>query len=199
MSARDQLVILIRHATPRVDPSVAPADWALSPAGLEQSASLAKDLTGYLPAILLSSTESKAAQTAEIIGKALGLAVTLREALQEHRRPGVYLPRDLFESRIAAYFENPSVVVFGEESCDEVGARFQTELDSRFRRAQGRNVLAVTHGTAVASFVRRHWNVDAFALWTSIALPAYVALRVPGFGIVGASGIDERLFSEAGA
>ena len=144
----------------------------------------------------MSSTEPKAEHTASLIARQLGLDSSTSDALREHRRPGEYLPEADFHSRIRDFFENPTRVVYGEESCDDLGLRIENEVHTALSRDQSKNAVLVTHGTAMTSFIMRHWQVDPFALWKSLELPAYLAFTVPAFDIVGMSGIDASLFAE---
>ena len=73
-----------------------------------------------------------------------------------------------------------------------------TRIESEIRRAlssdtrgdTGGNALLVTHGTAISCFLRKFCAVDAFAVWRSLALPAFVALEAPDFGIVDYGGVE---------
>ena len=85
-------------------------------------------------------------------------------------------------------------MVFGEESCDELGLRIENEVLAALSRDQSKNAILVSHGTAMTSFIMRHWQVDPFELWKSLELPAYLAFTVPTFDIVGTSGVDTTLF-----
>ena len=109
------------------------------------------------------------------------------------------MPQAEFHSNIRAVLENPSDVVFGHESADQVAGRIEAEI----RRAlsfdtgdTGGNALLVTHGTAIACFLRKLCAVDAFAAWNSFALPAFVALESQDFDIVDYSGVEIAPFTE---
>lgn len=148
-----------------------------------------------LPATLVSSTEPKAIQTASIIAEYLSLELSTRDGLREHRRSGKFLLKSDFHSSIQAFFEHPTSVMYGQESCDELGLRIKNEIDSALSHDPSKNVILVTHGTAMTSFIMRHWQVDPFELWKSLGLPAYLSFTVPTFDIVGISGVDESLFT----
>ena len=157
---------------------------------------MAEDLAGLLPSILVSSTEPKAVQTAAVISDHLGLELSTWDGLREHRRSGEFLARADFHSSIESFFKIPSKVVFGSESCEELGLRIESEVEAALSHDSEKNAILVTHGTAMTSFVMRHWEVKPFELWKSLELPAYLAFTVPAFDIVGARGLDTTLFAK---
>ena len=148
-----------------------------------------------MPASLTSSTEPKAVvQTAELIARCLGLELSTRDGLREHRRPGEFLSRADFHSNIRTFFENPTSVVYGQESCDDLGLRIENEVVLALSHGHLRNAILATHGTAMTSFIMRHWKVDPLEVWESLGLPAYLAFTVPTFDIVASGNVDESLF-----
>ncbi len=159
---------------------------------------MAADLIRFSPATLASSPEPKAVETATIIGARLGLSVCVRQGLREHRRSVGFLPEAEFHSNIRAVLENPSEVAFGHESADQVAARIEAEILRELGRALlsdisggGRgDALLVTHGTAIACFLRKRCAVDGFAVWKSFALPSFVALEAADFDIVDYGGME---------
>ena len=191
----ESIVALVRHAAPVVDTSVPASSWGLGREGVESCTELAEDLRRFLPASLISSTEPKAEQTARVISELLELDMSASDGLREHRRPGEFLPAADFEARIEAFFRHPDEVVYGKESCDELGLRIQTEVEAALSRDSTKNAILVTHGTAMTSYIMRHWQVDPFELWKSLELPAYLAFTVPTFDIVGTSGVNATLFN----
>ena len=94
------VAILIRHAAPLVEPRVPSSEWRLSHEGREGAESLASTLEKYSPASLASSPEPKALETATIIGAHLGLDVSVRNDLAEHRRSVGFLPQAEFHTSI---------------------------------------------------------------------------------------------------
>ncbi len=192
----ERTVVLARHAAPLIEPEVPRPEWALSPAGLDSCITLAEDLAGLLPSTLVSSTEPKAVQTATVISERLGLNLTTSDGLIEHKRSGEYLSESGFNSRIRSFFQRTDEVVYGQESCEELGLRIENEVEAALSSDSARNAILVTHGTAMTSFIMRHWHVDPFELWKSLGLPAYLAFTVPTFDIVGTRGVDATLFKK---
>ena len=185
----------MRHAAPNIEPEIPPPNWTLSPTGIDSCIALGDDLRSFIPSALMSSTEPKAIQTATVISERLGLDLSTRDGLREHRRSGEFLPESDFHSNIKAFFQNPTKVVFGQESCDALGLRIDEEVDTALSRGQSKNAILVTHGTAMTSFIWRHWQVNAHEVWMSLGLPAYLAFTVPTFDIVGSTGVDTTLLN----
>jgi broad specificity phosphatase PhoE len=77
----------------------------------------------------------------------------------------------------------PAERIFGEESADEAHARFTAALDDVLAAHPWETVAVVTHGTVLALWVARRAQRDAFALWSSLAMPAFVVLTRPDFAI----------------
>ena len=135
-------------------------------------------------------------ETAAIIGARLGLRVRVRDGLAEHRRSVGFLPQSEFHANIRALLENPSEIAFGDESADGVAARIEAEILRAISRADGTAML-VTHGTAIACFLRKYCTVDSFAVWKSLALPAFIAIRASDFGIVDYGGAEIAPITDA--
>jgi broad specificity phosphatase PhoE len=57
-------LILIKHAKPVVTPDLPPEEWSLGDEGRAQAAALAARLKTYAPAVVVSSEERKARETA---------------------------------------------------------------------------------------------------------------------------------------
>ena len=77
-----------------------------------------------------------------------------------------------------------------------MGLRIESEVEAALSHDSENNAILVTHGTAMTSYILRHWQVDPFELWKSLGLPAYLAFTVPTFDIVGARGLDTTLFAK---
>ena len=133
-------------------------------------------------------------ETAEQIGLHLGTGFSVRDDLREHRRPATFLPRTEFIESIRGFFQFPDSVVYGSESCHDVAARIESEIHRAMSGHPDRNLLMVTHGTSMSSFIARHAEADAFSVWDSLGLPAYIAFRLPSFDIVDCDGVDRSLF-----
>ena len=83
---------------------------------------------------------------------------------REYRRSGEFLPRSDFHSGSESFFKNPGKVVFGSESCEEQGLRIESEVEVALLHDSEKNAILVTHGSAMTSYIVRHWQVDPFDL-----------------------------------
>ena len=189
-------MVLIRHSIPEIDPERPGWEWGLSAEGIGRYEPLASDLERFLPAVLVSSPEIKAIETAEQISAKLGIEFSVREGLREHRRTE-FLPLAEFHENIRRFFDSPESIIYGSESSDQAANRIESEIRRALAMCPTGNVLLVTHGTAMTSFIRQHTEADPYEIWKSLDLPSYIALQVPTFDIVGCGGVDRGLFHKA--
>jgi broad specificity phosphatase PhoE len=187
-------LILVRHAAPNPDPCVAPAQWPLSAAGRQSCAALAHVLAPYLPAALFTSREAKAAETAALTARSLGVGFAARPGLQEHARTtGDWLGPEAFQAAIAGLFARPAEVVFGQESADQAHARFAAAVDAVLAEQPDGNVFVFTHGTVLTLFVSRVVpGLQPLDFWRRLRLPAVVVLSRPDLAL-------EAVLPEVGA
>ena len=171
-----------------MDTELPASEWSLSADGIGRCEALASKLERFLPATLLSSPETKAMETAQHIGSHLGIGFSIREDLREHRRPATFLPHSEFQENIRGFFASPDSIVYGSESSSDVARRIEYEIQRALADHPDGNILMVTHGTAMTSFTSRHTDVDAYSLWQSLDLPAYIAFGLPSFDIVDSVG-----------
>ena len=82
-------LILIKHAAPEVVPSVPSEQWRLSDKGRASCTPLAELVRPHAPKAIVSSTEPKAIETAELVAKHIGIGHTTAPDLHEHDRSGV--------------------------------------------------------------------------------------------------------------
>lgn len=153
-----------------LDPSVPSEEWTLSDEGRRRCRALAERLAAYEPAVLLSSTEPKARETAELVAPSLGLDVRLSDGLRETARRTVgWLSPEGLDGGIRALFDRPDEVVFGEESAASALSRFEAAVEGLPEAS-----VAVTHGTVLSLFVAARTGRDPYELWRSLELPDVV-------------------------
>ncbi len=171
------LLVLVKHARPEVDPTRPAAEWTLGVDGFEGSRRLAERLRPVGLDLVVSSVEPKAAETGRIVADGLGLTWQTGHDLHEHvRQTARYLSQAMFEASIRRFFDSPSAVVFGEESADAAFNRFSTAVDVLVKAHAGRRLAVVAHGTVIALLLSRRYGVDAFATWKALDLPSYVVV-----------------------
>jgi broad specificity phosphatase PhoE len=171
-----------------VDPDRPTSEWSLSAEGVSRCETIASELERFLPAVMFSSPETKAVETAQHVGLHLGIEFSVREGLCEHRRPAVFLPQSEFHDSIRGFFAVPDSIVYGSESSNDVAKRIEAEVRRALVEHPEGNILMVTHGTAMTSFTSYHTDADAYSLWQSLDLPAHIAFGLPSFDIVDSVG-----------
>jgi broad specificity phosphatase PhoE len=150
----EALFILIRHAESEWNASgrwQGQADPPLSAAGRRQAAALARALAGESLEVLVASDLARAAETARILGAALGLTPGLDPRLREldvGRWAGLtreQIARD--EAQALARFEagDPDARPGGGETRRELRARVRSAAAALARQHAGRRVALVTH------------------------------------------------------
>lgn len=178
-------LILIKHARPQVDPNVSSEHWKLSEEGRAACQPLAQDLRGYDFASIVSSSEPKALETAQIIGQVLSKPVRTANDLFEHDRSNVpHMDTRDFISLVAHFFKEPDALVLGIETADEAYERFAAAVDEVIQQEQG-DVAIVTHGTVISLFAERRAKQDPFALWRRMGLPSFTVFEMPSWRTVG--------------
>ncbi len=101
-------LIFVKHSLPEVDPLVSARQWRLGEAGHLRCKLLADKLATYLPAVIVTSVELKAVETAAIVAAHLGASFEQIENLHEHDRSnGAFLSNNEFQQSIATFFKRP--------------------------------------------------------------------------------------------
>ena len=178
-------LILVKHAAPEVVAGAPPEQWNLSEKGQTACAPLAAALKRFHPRVVVSSEEAKAAQTAELVAKELGVPWETAPGLHEHDRSNVpHMRSGEFISHVELFFRRPRELVLGRETAEQAAARFDAAVDAVLKRHAEGNVAIVTHGTVLALFVAEHTGQKPFELWRKLGLPSFVVLEVPGYGVV---------------
>jgi broad specificity phosphatase PhoE len=164
------VLLLVRHSLPELDPGIPATEWRLSDEGRRRCGPLAERLAAFRPKALVSSTEPKARETAELIAPSLGLEVELSDGLRETARRSVpWLSRDQLHAGMRALFERPHEIAFGEESASAALARFEAAVEGLVEPA-----VVVSHGAVISLYVAAKTGRNAFELWQSLELPDVV-------------------------
>ena len=137
---------VVTHPEVRVDPAVPVPEWGLSAAGRERLRHLLAQ--PWVPSLtrVVSSTERKAVQTAEVLAGAVGLTVVQEADLGENDRSATgFLPPAEFEAVADEFFARPEVSVRGWETARHAQARVAAAVDRAVDGATG-DVAVVAHG-----------------------------------------------------
>lgn len=172
-------MILVKHALPEVIESLPAREWRLSNEGRARAERLAEQLTFYQPEVIVSSTEPKAKETAEIVAGILQIELHFAKDLHEHDRSHVpYLTQDEFQISIREFFQKPGELVFGKETANQAHARFYRSVHSILQEHTNKTIAIVTHGTVLSLFVSRLTGSSDFELWNELGLPSFVVVDI---------------------
>ncbi|ADD42877.1 histidine phosphatase family protein [Stackebrandtia nassauensis] len=160
---------LVRHAMPIVDARQPPWCWRLDAAAVAEAEALADRLDAG--GRVVSSTETKAIDTARAITRRLGGDVVVDGDFGEVTRPAAFDPRhrDLAAAYLAGA-DHP-----GWEPREVVVARFDAAI-ARHRDAS--TLVVVTHGMALSLWVAHVRGGDVVASWRGLGFPDVVTVDV---------------------
>ena len=159
------MLIIVRHARPRVDPAKPAAEWTLSEEGTAAASALGPLLRGHVvrPRVV-SSPERKALETARTSFP--GHTVISDERLAEAAKPWFDTAEELHRAT-AAYLAGEAAA--GWEDAEAVAQRFDLCMSDP---GQVGDVVAFTHGTALAVWLsRRRQLSDPFDWWRNLKAP----------------------------
>lgn len=178
-------LILIKHAAPQVDPMVESSKWPLSDRGRAMCKPLAMRIAEHEPAAIVSSTEPKALETAQLVAAELGLSSSTAEGLHEHDRSNVpHMRSGEFISMVELFFRKPEQRVLGNETAAAAASRFAGAIDGVLTAHPEENLAVVTHGTVLALLLADRAGQNAFELWRSMALPSFVVIERPDWRVI---------------
>lgn len=173
----DAALILVRHGRPAIDPDQPSTTWPLCPEGRDAVEALAEKIRAYAPAAVVASPEPKACETAELIARKLGLAVTVDPGLHEHKRRHLSFGTEAdFRAKIERIFASPTEPVGGIETAHEACQRMAAALAQH----RARPLVAVTHGTVMSLYLGERLGCDAHDLWRSLHMPDAFVLDADG-------------------
>ena len=131
----------------------------------------------YGPRVMVSSEEPKAVETAEIAAKRLGIGHFVYPGLHEHDRTDApFLGDEEFGLAARNFFENPDRLVWGSETAEEAGGRFEGAVRGVLEELEEDVIAIVAHGTVISLLAARHNDLDAYAPWRGLGLPSFCVL-----------------------
>lgn len=183
-------MILVRHSVPAIIPELPASEWHLSDLGRHRCIQMAERLRPHSPQIIVSSTEPKALETAQIVGRLLNTHVETWNDLHEHVRTNVPFFKDPadFKAKVARFFAEPDKLVLGGETANQAHSRFSRAVAKAVKAYPSKTVAICTHGTVMTLFVTRANDLEPFPFWSQLKLPSSVLLALPGYEMV--SGIE---------
>ena len=122
--------LYISHPQVEMDPNIPVPQWSLSARGRERTKGFAEAVLVKGLKRIVSSDETKALETAAILGEMLGIAPEVAEGMGEIDRsvPG-YVPPDRFEELANLCFAKPTESAEGWERAVDAQARIVKALD----------------------------------------------------------------------
>jgi broad specificity phosphatase PhoE len=173
-------LILVKHCPPEVLPDVPSERWRLSEKGRALVDPLANALSAYGPAVVVSSDEPKAAETAQLVAGRLNVPWHTAPGLHEHDRSNVpHLRSGEFISMMELFFRKPRDLVLGCETADQARSRFESAVRRVLGEHPDGNVAVVSHGTVVALMLEGKGKRSGFEVWRAMGLPSMAVLSVP--------------------
>ena len=173
-------LLLIRHSQSQQEPERPASQWPLTAEGRRRCIALADRLAAYAPDVIVTSRERKASETGTLVAAQLGLPIQMADGLHEHQREHVgWLSNQEFEPTVVAFFTRPDELVFGEETADQAGARFNAAVRDVIASYPGQNVAIVAHGTVITLFVAQHAGMAPLPFWKRLGMPVMVVFSLP--------------------
>ncbi|MBX4889257.1 histidine phosphatase family protein [Rhizobium bangladeshense] len=131
--------LYITHPQVKIDPQVPVPKWGLSDIGAERARKAAsRDWAKRLTRII-SSDETKAIETAEILAEASGTKIEIVDAMHENDRSATgFLPPPQFEEAANWFFANP----------EESFKGWERAIDAQARIVAAVKAVLATHDTA---------------------------------------------------
>ena len=137
----------LSHPQVEIDPEKPVPLWSLSEAGRARAEALAGSGALAGTARIVSSAETKAVETAQILADGLGIPVQIREAMHENDRSATgFLPPAEFEQMADRFFANPEESVRGWERAIDAQRRIVREVDACLASVADGDFLFVGHG-----------------------------------------------------
>ena len=178
-------LILVRHSLPVISSEQPASQWQLSEEGRRRCERLAELLAPHRPSAIVTSTEPKAIETGQIVGKRMGIPVEAAPDLHEHERPGTDLDTvEQFQAKVGRLLQHPDEQVFGAETGDEARERFTAAVGDVMRQHPGGNLPIISHGTVISLFVACAAGIEPVPFWRKLGLPAFVVLSYPGLALL---------------
>ena len=174
------LLILVRHSMPEIKFDLPATEWGLSETGRQRCVSLADKVRKFQPAVVFTSQERKALQTGAILAQILGINATTAAGLHEHERNGDYfVSQDIFDNKVKRFFEQPSQLVFGQESAEQALQRFSQAVKNVLDSWSNGSVVIVAHGVVIALWVNSICGGDLFTFWKRQGMPSFTVFSRP--------------------
>jgi broad specificity phosphatase PhoE len=141
-------LVYVTHPQVCIDPAVPVPDWGLSEVGRGRAEAACRQRWLTDVTRIVASTERKAMETADILARSRGIAVEVREDLQENDRSSTgFLPPAEFERVADSFFACPTESIRGWERAVDAQARIARRVDGILAEPRAPGALClVGHG-----------------------------------------------------
>jgi broad specificity phosphatase PhoE len=182
-------LVFIRHSQSQPDPHTPSRLWTLTEEGRRRCEVLADQLLPYNLDVIITSTEPKAIETAELAAQKLEVPCLVMEGLHEHERESApfFDNKEKFLEAVANLFANRAELVFGDETGFQAHTRFAGAVDAVLAAYPLKNIAIVTHGTVLSLFVSQKTGEDIYEFWQSLGMPAIIAFSYPELRMIAQS------------
>ena len=139
--------LYLSHPQVKIDPAVPVPDWGLSDLGRQRTEAMAGKpwILGYRR--IVSSTERKAIETAEVLAGRLGVPVDIRPSMHENDRTATgFLPPPEFEATADLFFRHSEESIRGWERAVDAQARIIGAVARALAEAPETPTIFVGHG-----------------------------------------------------
>ncbi len=178
-------LILVKHSLPEIVKELPAREWILSEEGKRRARILADKLRHYQPDIIISSSEPKAIQTAEVVANAMQLEMQIADNLHEHERNNsAFLSQEAFTTNVREFLNQPDELIFGNETANQALDRFRRAVGLVRNNYGDRTIVIVAHGSVITLFVSHLTGLPEFSLWKELGLPSYMVLDMQSSIIV---------------
>lgn len=174
-------LVFIRHSQTQPNPNIPSRLWPLTEEGRRRCKPLTEQLISYDLDVIVTSNESKAIETGELVAQKLEIPCRVMENFHEHARESApyFDTKEEFLEAIDNLFSRPDELVFGDETALQASERFTGAVESVLTTYPQENVAIVTHGTVLSLFASQYIEQENYPFWQSLGLPAIVAFSYP--------------------
>jgi broad specificity phosphatase PhoE len=138
---------VISHPEVVVDAARPVPSWHLSALGIERMTKFASSPIVDGVTAIFSSSETKAIEAAEILGRVMHRPLAMRDGLEEINRSATgFLPAPEFEQTTDDFFAEPEHSARGWERAVDAQARIVRAIDCLLTDSPDRDIAVVTHG-----------------------------------------------------
>lgn len=140
-------VFYLTHPQVLIDPAVPVPRWPLNAVGRARAEAASQSAWAAGVGRIVSSEETKAVETAAIIGAALGVEPESRPDMGENDRSSTgFLASEAFEAMADRFFAHPEVSAEGWERAVDAQARVRAAADAVLAEQSPGDLLLVGHG-----------------------------------------------------